>query len=445
MDEILVSQISDGLNDSEKTSFVDCIALIKKGTDITDFGKYHLDLLGKTFVDKFTTDHITETDNPSDSIKSSKLYNYFIGWLKENHIHQSIVNYFSCVTFVKYFGEGHTQKRYSSGKVWENIVPFKESRSFALYNIVCCDKYDNPENFKKIHAFRKTLKHVNHGKTYVTHRLMQNKEKLLFFATVKSDKSSNLLHPIRLSITCSPEQLNTLQNLSIYRDDNDTCVSSICITMLKLTKLLYQKKDTYCFDISHLPNLKNNYNQWSLKLFYGNTKVDVSDVTVDWIHELFTLEPSDFRKMCLDEFIEMGIVQDKKSFVNNALKKCFKMNINSFCRDVVSKGFYVIDDNIDNIDSVTLELNTYAVRKYDSLMLQSICQKLNNNVLYIPLCWEKKHDDPSIKSFFNNVMLHSRLETVNMIIDYVTKPEHQTVTICVNGGHVFSLPPNPAT
>lgn len=74
-----------------------------------------------------------------------------------------------------------------------------------------------------------------------------------------------------------------------------------------------------------------------------------------------------------------------------------------------TKGFFIGGD-INSIDELKLILNGHDRFVYNDILLSTVCTKINDNFLYIPLDINEKYDDCSITSYLSSLNL-SRIDS----------------------------------
>jgi hypothetical protein len=324
-------------------------------------------------------------------------------------------------------------------------------------------------SYHDVDTFRKELGSSNYITSYVTDSATLNNN---FGYFLKIDNHEcDLLKPHTLCITCSPDQLKLFDELIInhegkinhgskidlpFADDSlgTTCISKISFSLLRLTRLLKVDDNMYYFDISHLPYLKLAKNIYSINL----TMISTSDsmlptIPITFVNEYLYVEVGLRDKLIKypivrvpgsvtqNNFYELGIWQPKIKLPNNK-SKTLRVNITKYCDDVAMKGLYIIDNNIDNIEKITITTNSVDIKCFNKFVINSICQTFDHSgskILYVPFNAHVKHNDMSVETFFNNVIHNAELECVMLTIEYKSIPPVHPLHIIPNGGKVMKI------
>lgn len=255
--EFFYEDFSHELKDVDKKIFVIFMKMLNDKTiTIPDMGKYQIDLMCATIVNKFTVTNIVKTTGKK--ISSMTLYNYFIEWMKQYNIDNELIEYFSCITFTKYFGKNYEQTRSNSGKFWKDISLKNNGKSniingqlisltaFGRGSLLMCE-VQKKYNSGKIRFFDETAKLGTDvllnsdgiiGKPVIGYLQYSFEEcEKTFF--LNNWKNGDVYKPIELVITGKMKDIHKLQSLRIYEIMHDTEYETV-----------YNEK--YCHDVNKL-------------------------------------------------------------------------------------------------------------------------------------------------------------------------------------------------
>lgn len=103
----------------------------------------------------------------------------------------------------------------------------------------------------------------------------------------------------------------------------------------------------------------------------------------------------------------------------------FKYNIPY---DGIHKGFYIECENVDQINEISLTLNRHNRFTYNRFLVRSKCVKINENLLYLPLNFDKSQQDRTPEGFEGSLNL-TRIDTTILNI----KLDNLHSKICIYG------------
>ncbi len=96
--------------------------------------------------------------------------------------------------------------------------------------------------------------------------------------------------------------------------------------------------------------------------------------------------------------------------------------------DCVHKGFYIESENVNNINEITLKFNDINRLTYNRFLIRTKCVKINENLLYLPMTYNKSPFDRTPEGFEGSENL-SRLDNIKITI----KLDTSTSKICIYG------------
>ena len=314
------------------------------------------------------------------------------------------------------------------------------NRGFCLYQIVQYFYIDCDDSIKRINNFKEKIK--SSAKSYTVSTFVKNDSDSTYYTEINF--ASEIVHPLKLIAKCSPDALKQLTTLK-YLCDNKP-IALISFDLLMITKLKKINENTFCIDLSHLPHIPKykhstkKLNQIQMKIEYCND----TDISLELVVEEILLSNMDHRlELSKVPFFGLGISQLALDIPNKYHNLSVNINIRDIFPVMITKGFFIMNEKLDNIDRVCISFNCRVVRTYDTTLLMSICDIISENTMYVPFDALVKHDDMSADTFINNVILHCRHDKIILTVRFKTKPEKDKVTICINGYSTFIKIPDP--
>jgi hypothetical protein len=313
------------------------------------------------------------------------------------------------------------------------------SASFCLYQLVQYCYIDSSDSIQQIHNFKEKIK--SSAKSYIVSTFVKNKSDSTYCTEITF--IPEIVHPLKLIAKCSPDALKQLTTLT-YLCDNKP-IALISFDLLMITKLKKIDENTFCIDLSHLPHIPKykhstkKLNQIQMKIEYH----DDIDISLELIVEELFLNMAQRLEVSTVLFFGLGISQLALDIPNKYHNLSVNINICELFPVMITKGFFIMNEKLDNIDRVNISFNCSVVRTYDTTLLMSICDIISENTIYVPFDALVKHDDMSPNTFINNVILHWTQDKIILTVRFKTKPEKSKVTICINGYSAFIKIPDP--
>lgn len=109
-------------------------------------------------------------------------------------------------------------------------------------------------------------------------------------------------------------------------------------------------------------------------------------------------------------------IQTQSVVINNQLSITTNIHHNHF-----TKGFFIKGD-LDSIYGIKILFNGHDRFDYGSVLLNTICTKINDGFFYIPLDMNEKFTDCGESSYYSSANL-SRIDTVNFNFVFKTIPQ----------------------
>lgn len=168
------------------------------------------------------------------------------------------------------------------------------------------------------------------------------------------------------------------------------------------------------------------------------------------------------------KLIVKGILYDqtiKNNLINNLREEIIQQlssieltsqeSVNEFTYSLpfncVHKGFYIENENVNNINEITLKFNGINRLTYNNFLIRTKCVKINENLLYLPMNYNKSPFDRTPEGFEGSENL-TRLDNIKITIKLNTPTSKVCIyglslnilkTVAGMGGLGFSYSPSP--
>jgi len=245
------------------------------------------------------------------------------------------------------------------------------------------------------------------------------------------NKNSNYYcFPTMLYVKIEPEfDINKIikclsyNNLSFYYSNDKNLIFSICVGFF-INLYGYTIENDYILIPLNFKMFLENVIFPKLKPLYINIENSGLNIFLD-VEIVYTNE-----NISESVFIQYVHKQEYKNFNKN-----HKLNIiiNS---NNLGKGFF-IQTNIDLIKNIKLSLNNVERLNYDEILLNTVCEKINNNIFYIPLNINEKYETCNSKSFSSSINF-SRIDETTFEIDF-KEPTNKIVIYSLNCNFMRNL------
>jgi hypothetical protein len=94
----------------------------------------------------------------------------------------------------------------------------------------------------------------------------------------------------------------------------------------------------------------------------------------------------------------------------------------------IHKGFFIESENVDEINEIKLQLNGHDRSHYNRFLVRTKCVKINQQLLYFPLNYDKSYTDRTTQGFEGSLNL-SRIDLAKLYI----KLDNPQSKICIYG------------
>ena len=84
---------------------------------------------------------------------------------------------------------------------------------------------------------------------------------------------------------------------------------------------------------------------------------------------------------------------------------------------LISKGFFIECENINNLNNILLKLNNLERFNYNQFLLQTKCKKITQNLLYFPFNYDKNYTDRTKESYEGGINFLS-IENISLTLKF---------------------------
>jgi len=469
MDKELLTDVQHELNGDDKHIYNLYMKMLDDDKiTIDQMEHYELDLVCKTLIDRFTTTEIVT--KPTKFTNSWRVYNCFKKWMHDHNINDTLKNHFSQSTFDNYFAESHDQKSIGSGKVWNDIVlkNDKIDKSYGhLMGLLMKKIYEVTDPKIKFLDHTILTHNINFIKKY-TYDLFEESDKTFF---LHHWNYSDIARPLKLIITGTLNDIHKLRRLII----NEKCIDSWFQTffingfisysyldnfgflpidlllLLPTSKITRIKDDVYscCLVLSCLPYFftpshksKCFIIEKSDDSYFKNMKIELIAETVVFdvalLHDIRN-NPHYQLSCCINTYSNFTITPNNGDTVYRLI---LGDTDNTYFHRFI-KGYFIKCNDINNIKNIILQVNGHDFLDYNKVMIDNVCHRLSNNLLYVPLDNEKKYDDYEMSSYTTYIKC-SETWTFYMYIKFTGIKEDIQMTIYDNAGCITTTTPESA-
>lgn len=431
----------DDFNTEEKVNHISALCTLEnKDIPISELGTQQIEVLLRLYITAFDYECIRQEENKK--ISSSELYDYFIEWLNDNKIDSRIISYFSCPIFVKCFNKKHVQLRTSEGKFWKDITindKVDHSECSKLGNILMgLVAYGEANIYIDGKMTSNDISYYlaeNRSCGYKCDTFTDDSKYLSMSYTIKN--VYDLIHPIKLIIYGIANGLEELQINGIEKSGKKCVLSIYSIKALLDTKVIKYENDSTIIDISDLPYFttecydieiiitKSIKNIFLVKIISESIALDSNIRSKLFIydshHQITRLMKSYTHEQKKNKTIALDV--SEKFLVETNSKQILATSVG------ITKGFYFKTD-LESLKNIKFDLNGHTYFEYNKFMIDNICEKINDKLLYVPLNISEGRNNFTLKSFIGGINL-SRIDSIKFILTY---DEPQTsITIHNNG------------
>jgi hypothetical protein len=402
-------------------------------------GQHQLNLLTQLIVNTFDNDCVLYIESIHTPCTSTDIYTCFVDWITNQNINNSLKKYLSIVIFSTEFAKKHTKKRTSYGFVWLNVSISHKQKSkdnLVLYIITSPNRL---LTMKPANDIRNKLStNFNHGKNYNCQAFVQiNKNYVFDFDAHHFDAINNTIHSLKLIITGKIDYTK-LKYISILC--NDVTITTIPFEILVFEKTVSQSDDKLVIDVSELPYLftMSNSNE-NLRTTIVILSENVLDCEIKLIYQNVCLMGNSVKNRLFgedntyDSTCDQIVHMIKKTTYDLELQN--KADIRLMIDDVL-KGFYIECNNIQDITNIQIIPNGQTSHSYTNDVINEICVKISNTLLYVPLNHEVDRMSVKYESLICSYYCHN-VDILKLLITF-SKPQ-QSIIIYTNGCDLLTL------
>lgn len=412
--------------------------IMNKTKTIKGLGQYQLDIMLTGIINQYDNENIRE--DIGNNIMSSALYSNFVKWLKFNNVNNELAEYISCVKFVSFFGQKHTQLRTTNGKYWTNVKiitkydPTDESKTRVNIQLINACSFNMCNEYIKNNEINFDPKKYNiNGKFYVDHVLIF--DNCCYICEVNRNSFNfDFLRPIKIIVEYDGDYNDIFNSFGVFNVEiNGNNVTSLPISKMcmnghnEIIKNEEFKKEII-IDINNSAYFSNMLTgDIFIKLTTcNNSKLD--DVKITVINEYFMcnreirdniINIPQITEIC-NKYLHLG--GESQSIIFNLT--C----ANSYEYDYgCIKGFIIKipfnnNESILCIDDILVKINGLCCFTLNKTLIRTMCKKINNNTLYVPF------GDIDINNIYNRVG-YDRIDSLKLTLSFNDKQKYDSATV----------------
>jgi hypothetical protein len=120
-----------------------------------------------------------------------------------------------------------------------------------------------------------------------------------------------------------------------------------------------------------------------------------------------------------EELIQQISFLDIKADLNDETQTSDTFHLIHLPFSLISKGFFIECDNVDNLNNILLRLNGNDRFNLNRFLIMRKCKKINQSLLYLPFNYEKTYSERTLQSFEGSANL-SRLSDISLNLKFNT-------------------------